>query len=453
MIAVARGRGQGSTLNALLAYNRRFRTASGYAMSMLTYSESAQVPAPAISGRDRVAARRGGDRIRMLLVYSKNVPGWKRVIGDTVSGLLRTARVRLSKKLRDWRYLRFLVAEEYASLSYVVDWREAFRRSAALDIDACNITDLFEYGAYLRRIRDYELIVILHSAAGDNMSLLSFAAPMFQNRRAPLVVFFGNEYTLMSEKIRFAQRVGAEYIASQLPTDAARWLYAACPASRILSLPAALNPQTYRPLDIPRPIDIGFRGALYQHSIGDAERTRILSLFRERSRELGLDSDIEFTRFPSDGWNEFLNRCKGTVGAEAGTYYLERDDRTQRSVEQYLLEHPDAGFEEVHGRFFRDYSNPVSGKAISSRHFEAVGSQTCQILLEGRYNGILKANEHYISLRKDHSNIDEVVARFRDDDYRLEMVRRTWEYAMDCHTYDHRVNQMLASVTAGVRQE
>jgi hypothetical protein len=98
-------------------------------------------------------------------------------------------------------------------------------------------------------------------------------------------------------------------------------------------------------------------------------------------------------------------------------------------------------FAEAFDRFFRDTPPcPVYSKAISSRHFDAVGTKTCQIMPRGRFNGILMPDEHYVCLEHDFSNATEAVARFRDDGYRQTMVDRTYEYIMDCHTYRHRVD-------------
>jgi hypothetical protein len=37
-------------------------------------------------------------------------------------------------------------------------------------------------------------------------------------------------------------------------------------------------------------------------------------------------------------------------------------------------------------------------QAASSRHFEAVGTKTCQIMFRGRFNDILAADRHYLAL-------------------------------------------------------
>jgi hypothetical protein len=313
-----------------------------------------------------------------------------------------------------------------------------------------NINNLLEYRAGLRRLKSYPLAIILHSAAWDDLALLRYAQASFQDRRAKLLLCVGNEYREMPVKIAFARAAGVDYIASQLPMGAAQWLYAECQGATVLPAPAALNPAIYHPVSGPRPVDIGFRGDLYAdpYTLGDLERTTILRYFDEQAERRGLVKDIAYVRHPRDEWGAFLNCCKGIIGAESGTYYLERDDRTQRAVTQYLRERPAATFQEVHDRFFRGYPNPVSGKAVSSRHFEPIGTQTCQLLLEGQYNGILKADEHYIAIKKDLSNVDEAVQRFRDETYRTQMVRRTRDYVMQEHTYRHRVDSLLKAVTA-----
>jgi hypothetical protein len=52
--------------------------------------------------------------------------------------------------------------------------------------------------------------------------------------------------------------------------------------------------------------------------------------------------------------------------------------------------------------------------AISPRLFEAALAGTCQILVPGKYLGILKPDEHYIPLAPDCSNIDAVHAQLTD---------------------------------------
>ncbi|MDE3241904.1 MAG: glycosyltransferase [Nitrospirota bacterium] len=389
------------------------------------------------------------ERIPTLILYAKSVPHWRRVVADTLVGGLRLTPDMVPAPLRRSRRVRFLFAEEYRTLSYLLDWQEAFCEASSLDERLCNINNLFEYQAALRTLQRYPLIVILHSAAGDNMALLRRAASRLKDRRGKLVLFLGNEYNGMPDKIGFARDVAADYIASQLPREAAAWLYAECGPAKIVEAPPALNPKLYQPQTGPRPVDLGFRGDRYEDRLlGDRDRARMLHAVAERADRWGLVKDMACIRYPRDEWSRFLGTCKGIVGAESGTAYLERDDRTQEAVKQYLARRPEAPFEEVFDRFFKPYPHPVSGKAVSSRHFEPIGTKTCQILLEGRYNGILQAEEHYISVKPDLSNLDEAIRRFKDDAYRQAMVERAYEYVLAGHTYRHRVDRLLRTVVA-----
>ena len=301
-------------------------------------------------------------------------------------------------------------------------------------------------------IVNYDLIVCLHSTNADSILPLELLKDYFKSRKGKLLMFVGNEYCLMPEKIRFINEVGVDYVASQLPEDAARWLYGDCSNSKLLLVPHALNEKIYRSYQEqhPRPIDIGFIGDRYSYAIGDVERTKLAEYFSQNSLSQKLSIDIRIgrkLRIPRDEYVKFLNSTRGTIGAESGTYYLEKTDKTQKKVEAFLSRCPKATFAEVYKRFFEHHPKPVNGKAISSRHFEAIGTKTCQILLEGRYNDILKPDMHYISLKKDYSNMDEVLEKFGDQDFVMGILENTYEYVLENHTYQHRVLEIWRAVS------
>lgn len=384
--------------------------------------------------------------LRILLLYARRVPGLRGSLFETLGA--RIGALREPGKTQSWigRKLPWLDRNAYDSLSYVNDWLQAFRDAVELVTTALNITDLWQLAKAGATLKSFDLIVILHSAAGDDLSALRLLTPALKDRRSPLVIFFGNEYTRMPEKIRFAREVAADYIASQLPPAAAQWLYQEVPASRLLHAPHALNPARYYPMDLRRDISIGFRGDRYPLWIGDIGRTRLIEWFAAHGQEHGLTVDIQFRRDPSEIWNRFLNGCQGVIGAESGTAFLERDDHTQRAVNSHLATHPQTTFEAVYDQFFRDYAQPVSGKTISSRHFEPIGTRTCQILLEGAYSGLLTADRHYLAVRSDFSNLEEVVARFKDPSLREQISEAAWEHVHAHHTYAHRVSEIVETV-------
>ena len=100
-------------------------------------------------------------------------------------------------------------------------------------------------------------------------------------------------------------------------------------------------------------------------------------------------------------------------------------------------------FIEIHRRFFAGRERaPVYGKCISSRHFDAIGTKTCQIMFQGRFNDILEPNRHYIALANDLSDLDDALGRFSDLSAARAIVEDAHAHVAASHTYSHRMQQV-----------
>lgn len=380
--------------------------------------------------------------------------------------------------------------------SYYDDWLDAFTTARPFDVTAYNIARGGGRRAFAAAVREFDLIVLLHAVCADNLLYAGEILPALQARRGRLLSFVGNEVNLpsspMGPKIAFLKEAGADVICTQLLQEAGDYLYGATGA-RVAAVPHALNPTAFHMHTPPdqRPIEIGVRSFRYSAAfLGDDDRNRLIDLFSENpfSPPLAIDISTE-NRLDRAGWAAFLNRCKGTVANEAGAYWLDKDDATMTAIKHWLkgrsggaaltipadsplrrfthklpwgvrqwlmkalskglIRHEaligeDADFDEIHKRFFESKPFPpdISGKCVSSRHFDAAGTQTCQILIEGRFNDIFRADEHYIPVRRDLSDAAQAVAKFRDVSYRQAMVERTRDYVMSEHTYAHRIGQI-----------
>jgi hypothetical protein len=373
--------------------------------------------------------------------------------------------------------------------SYYEDWREAFERWPFFAVTSFNLFRRGERRAAMRAVEAAELVVALHAASADTLACLAPLEAALQARRGRFLMFVGNEYNLpwmpLGDKLAFLRRVGADFVGTQLPLEAGLWLYAETGAE-VVALPHALNDSVFRreTLDSDRRFDIGGRSARYPAFIGDDERNRVYDLFREIGPQRSLVVDIDtLARLDRPSWARFLNDCRGTIGSEAGSWYLERDDRTVLEIQDFIrrstgrtviranglahraarhLPYPvkeglrrllalspirheaigDAGVDtaEINERFFAGRPRcPVYSKCISSRHFDAAGTGTCQILVKGRYNDILEAGEHYIALDPDFANLGEAIARFRDAGERRRIADAASALALGAHTYRHRI--------------
>jgi hypothetical protein len=382
------------------------------------------------------------ERIRTLLLEA-NGTHWAAVCLDTIGQGIFTADCSTPLWIARSPRLRKLFGDRYGDASYMSDWREAFSASDRLAVSVCNITNLVEFWRSRRDIRDFDLIVILHSAAGDRMSILAHTAGWFQDRRGKLAMFIGNEYDLMSEKISFARQAGVDYICTQLPIATARALYHSC-SSAVVAMPHALNPHIYRDRPgVPRIVDVGFVGDLYERLIGDRERTDIVEFFARRGSDFGLRCEIRKQRMPRDAWAEFLLSCHSVIGAESGTYFLQADGQALNCAKARVRKDPRASFESVYQDCFSRTGPVLNGKAISSRHFEPIGTKTCQVLIEGSFNGILKPDVHYIAVKKDLSNIEDAIQRLKHPAHREAIADAAYEHVVSGHTYDHRVAHLV----------
>jgi hypothetical protein len=192
-----------------------------------------------------------------------------------------------------------------------------------------------------------------------------------------------------------------------------------------------------------RRVDIGYRAYdapawLGRHGMLKA---KIADVFREAAAQRKLVCDIS-TRasdtFLGDAWYEFLLRCKYMIGVEGGASLLDRDGSIRARTDAYTRTHPTAGFDEIEAACFPEEDGKLDLFAISPRHLEACATRTCQVLLEGEYNGILRPGDHYIEVRQDFSNLPDVLNAIERDDLREIITARAWEDIVVSDRYSYR---------------
>lgn len=378
-------------------------------------------------------------------------------------------------------------------LSYFDDWLDAFNAAPQFEVIPLNIADPAASDRLPGLLREVDAVVLLHSTNGDTTMYLEPHVETFARRTVPLLTFVGNEVSLpgspIADKRTLFGIMKPDYIATQLLPEAGSYLFGDLAVRGVVAIPHALNPAVYRP-STPhekRPLDVGARAVKYLPHLGDDDRNRLLQWFATRGSEYGLNVEISDSRLDRKGWAGYLDQCKATVATEAGTWFLERDDSTVDAIREYVLSKPAKGFvlkndsslrrmghrlpwwirslarqvmrsgpirhealvneqldyQEIFDRFFAGRARPAHyGKCISSRHFDAAGTKTCQIMFRGRFNDILRADEHYLALESDFTNIDQVLDVFRDPDRRQKIADAAFDLVMSEHTYAHRMQRI-----------
>ncbi len=145
----------------------------------------------------------------------------------------------------------------------------------------------------------------------------------------------------------------------------------------------------------------------------------------------GVPADIETSeskRIYGRAWYDFLGRCRATLGTESGSNVLDADGNLRRRIDAALAAQPDMSYEDIHARFIGNRDGAIQMNQISPRVFEAAAMRTGLVLFEGDYSGVLVPDQHYLSLRKDFSNADEVLERLEDTAALGAMIDRAYDH-------------------------
>lgn len=316
----------------------------------------------------------------------------------------------------------------------VLEHATAFERHSRFPVWSLNTAERFP--AALDGLQ-FRVVVLHYSLFGSAEYQLSpaFLEYLRLNPDSLRVALFQDEHSHGPQRFAFIGEYAINWIYTLLqPDDASRVYGQRFPQVRLFStIPGYVGDALLeraarfaRP-DTERTIDIGYRARTLPYHLGRGarEKSEIGRRFAERAAALGLTLDIatnEADRLYGDTWYRFLGSCRAVLGVEAGVSIFDLDDSVRQATEAYLARHPDASFEEVEAQVLSLWEGNVAYRTISPRHFEAAAFETCQILFEGSYSGILRPGTHYIPLRKDFSNFDEVVRIFHDVDERARIV-------------------------------
>ena len=274
---------------------------------------------------------------------------------------------------------------------------------------------------------DYDVIIFHNTIAYtiDNLFEIDRGLSLPLRDHPGVKVLFKQDEQYRTNKVaQFIAESGIDLVFTCLPSTEIDKAYP----------PAVTGPVSYRrmltgyvtpsmreyvpPPDIERRIDIGYRGSIQPIYFGRLahEKREIGDLFKAHTAHRSSVTDIESSnaaRLSGLKWIEFLGSCKGTLGTESGASIFDLDGTLEpfyQSLVNIHGEHPEsvAWCEEILAQLQR-YEGYVNYSQISPRHFEAASTRTVQILYEGTYSGIFSPHRHYLSLRKDFANVDEVI--------------------------------------------
>lgn len=196
------------------------------------------------------------------------------------------------------------------------------------------------------------------------------------------------------------------------------------------------------PLD-KRPFDIVYRARHLPFWFGSAGQLkhRIGEIIAPQAQAVGFHCDIS-TRAEDailgTGWLDFLGSSRAVIGCESGSSVVDWRGEVEAQVKAILKTDAGLSFEQVSAQMPGGWDSHRFF-AISPRHFEAIITKTCQLLVEGDYSGVLEPDRHYIPLKRDFSNLDEALEKLRDTRFVSDMVERAYDDIYLSGKYSYRV--------------
>lgn len=192
-----------------------------------------------------------------------------------------------------------------------------------------------------------------------------------------------------------------------------------------------------------RSLMIGYRGRPLPVRYGQLglDKVRIGEQVKAHCDALGMASDIawgEESRIYGPRWNTFLTSCRATLGTESGSNVFDWDGTLVQKIEQFRLAHPEADDSHVYEHLVMAQELPGVMNQVSPRIFEAIAARTALVLFEGEYSGVVRPHEHFIPLKRDGSNLEEVTAKLQDGQHLDELTARAYADVIASGAYSYR---------------
>jgi glycosyltransferase involved in cell wall biosynthesis len=262
----------------------------------------------------------------------------------------------------------------------------------------------------------------------------------------PKILFAQDEYENTETTRGWIERLGIDTLFTSVPLDEVEKVYPGKRFPRLAFVPtltgyvpevAGLD-QFALPLS-ERRILIGYRGRRLPHHYGALghEKWRIGVEMKRITEQRGLPVDIEVDdsrRIYGDDWYRFLGSCRATLGTESGANVFDDDG----SLKRLAAAKSETPFESFAAEHLAGRDGEVRMNQVSPKIFEAIRLRTALVLFEGDYSGAIQRDRHYISLARDFSNVDDVIAKLNDAQYLSALTERAYAEVIGGGRYSYR---------------
>ena len=304
-------------------------------------------------------------------------------------------------------------------------------------------TNFYKQNNCNEKIFDFSIfdVVIIHYTV--RISLHHVLSNSFKEKiktfKGKTVLFIQDEYEGTENARKVMEYVGFDIIYTCVPKKFIQKVYPhdRFPKTKFLNTLTGYVPENNKieAFSIPmeeRSLMIGYRGRVLSPIYGNLgkEKFNIGIDLKPILENKGIMHDIEVDdlfRVYGNDWYKFLGKFRATLGTESGSNIFDFDGKIIKKLNELTKNNPSIKYEELHKKVLAKHDGKIIMNQISPKIFEAIRLRTGLILFEGNYSNIIEPNIHFIPLKKDYSNIDDVLKKIRDLTYLKKMVDRAYE--------------------------
>lgn len=264
------------------------------------------------------------------------------------------------------------------------------------------------------------------------------------------ILFIQDEYENTERARSYIETLGFDIVYTCVPEDYIEKVY---PCYRFPGTEFINNLTGYVPespgiedFGIPlgqREIRIGYRGRRLPPIYGQLGYDKyvigeqVKKLAQEKAVSIDIEVDDQF-RIYGDQWYRFLGSCRATLGTESGSNVFDFDggisDQLKKMSERLS---PDCYYNQAL-ELVSSVEGEIVMNQVSPKIFEAIKLRTALVLFEGEYSGVVRPWEHYIPLKKDFSNIYEVLDLLENQEFLESMTAKAHEDVIGTGRYSYK---------------
>ncbi len=305
-----------------------------------------------------------------------------------------------------------------ASLDYI----EAFKKYSKYEIDVfdCYRRNIsFDLNAYDVVIVHYSIIIVSDSYLTPyNRFLLK----IFQGLK---LLIIQDEHRWIDQTHACMQFIDFNFLLTVVPQSQIEKVYPRKKFPKLKKINVLTgyvsdNLKAIKPIPHKsRKLDVIYRAHKVSACLGDLgfEKWDIAKKFNKYNKKYKLKSDVTYEskdRIYGQAWLDFLQTSKAALGTESGSSIMDFDDSLRKKMEKIESEQPSLGYGEIRKKYLGSLNGKINMNQVSPKIFEYAACKTLMILYEGKYSGFLKPMVDFVPLKKDWSNISDVIKILND---------------------------------------